>query len=255
MKKITLLLITTISIYYFVSCSKSDSPTPQLPPPTITSFTPTTDTVGGQLIITGTNFSTAASDNVVKINGVLATVNFATATQLAVTIPSGVSGSCSITVTIADQTVTSASNVNIISSNQLLILGKWVYASWNGYDSVFVNRIVTHYHGSNPDSNYNYLIFTDSVVYYFHQTWGYGQSGAFYRDTVNYTIWDNNILLSYPSGTNNYSGTPFTYPAYQDTMTITSLTANSFTLSRNYHFKHFFDNTREVKQSIDSLMR
>ena len=36
---------------------------------------------------------------------------------------------------------------------------------------------------------------------------------------------------------------------------IKSLTENNFTLTRNYHFKHFVTNTGEIKYSIDSLIR
>lgn len=161
-----------------------------------------------------------------------------------------------ITITIAGQTATSASNLNIVSPNQLLILGKWVYAASNRYDSIYANRIVTRIDVSNLNTNTNYLAFTgDGKAYSFQQGWGLGHSGAFYRDTVNYTIFDKTVYLSYPAGTNYYGGTPFTYPAYQDTITIKSLTANSFALTRNYHFKHFSTNSGEVKLSIDSLIR
>ncbi|MDO7854309.1 IPT/TIG domain-containing protein [Hymenobacter convexus] len=57
------------------------------PPPTITSFTPTTGAVGGTVVITGTNFTGATQ---VTFNGTVAptfTVN--SATQITVTVPAG----------------------------------------------------------------------------------------------------------------------------------------------------------------------
>ncbi|MEN9001968.1 MAG: FG-GAP-like repeat-containing protein, partial [Flavobacteriales bacterium] len=60
--------------------------TPVLPP-TITSFSPRRAEVGDAVTITGTNFSTTASDNIVYFGGVKASVTSATATQLVVTVP------------------------------------------------------------------------------------------------------------------------------------------------------------------------
>ncbi|RTL47326.1 MAG: hypothetical protein EKK39_14510 [Sphingobacteriales bacterium] len=141
---------------------------------------------------------------------------------------------------------------------QKLVLGKWVYAHSNKYDSVFASGgFATHTQSSNLDSNHNYLLFTDSnILYSVQYGWGAGMSGTIYNDTVHYTIVGNNIFLSWPAGINMYAGpTTFTYPTYQDTIVIKSLTESSFTLTRNYHFKHFIVNSGEVKQSIDSLIR
>lgn len=93
MKKIVLFSMATLLSYYFVGCSKSNSNTLG-PMPTITGFTPKTDTVRGLLTITGNNFSAIPGNNIVKINGISASVNSATETQLVVTIPPGVAGSC-----------------------------------------------------------------------------------------------------------------------------------------------------------------
>ena len=57
--------------------------------PTITSFTPTYGPIGTSVTITGTNFNTAAANNVVWFGAVNATVSAATATQLTVTVPLG----------------------------------------------------------------------------------------------------------------------------------------------------------------------
>jgi gliding motility-associated-like protein len=57
--------------------------------PTITSFTPTSGPIGTTVEVTGTNFSTAASDNIVWFGAVRATVTTASATELTITIPAG----------------------------------------------------------------------------------------------------------------------------------------------------------------------
>ena len=57
--------------------------------PTINGFTPTSGSVGTSIIITGTNFSTTPTNNIVYFGAVKATVTAATATQLTVTVPSG----------------------------------------------------------------------------------------------------------------------------------------------------------------------
>jgi hypothetical protein len=55
--------------------------------------------------ITGTNFSTTTSDDIVSFNGAAATVSAATATQLTVTVPTG-AGTGVIKLTIGSNTIT-----------------------------------------------------------------------------------------------------------------------------------------------------
>jgi hypothetical protein len=55
--------------------------------------------------ITGTNFSTTTSDDIVMFNGTAATVSAATATQLTVTVPKG-AGTGAIKLTVATNTIT-----------------------------------------------------------------------------------------------------------------------------------------------------
>jgi 6-phosphogluconolactonase (cycloisomerase 2 family) len=57
--------------------------------PTITSFSPAFGPAGTTVTITGTNFSTTASSNIVWFGAAQATVSSATATQLIVTVPTG----------------------------------------------------------------------------------------------------------------------------------------------------------------------
>jgi len=80
--------------------------------PTISSFTPTfydTSTPLPTVTITGTNFSPTSADNVVKFNGVTATLTSATTTQLTMTLPSGAT-SGKITVVTHGLTATSATD-------------------------------------------------------------------------------------------------------------------------------------------------
>ncbi len=63
---------------------------PAQAPPTITSFTPTSAIPGSSVTITGTNFNTTASNNVVFFGSTRATVTAASANSLTVTVPVGV---------------------------------------------------------------------------------------------------------------------------------------------------------------------
>lgn len=57
--------------------------------PTITSFTPSSGSVGSSVTITGTNFSATPASNIVYFGSVKGTVTAATTTSLEVTVPSG----------------------------------------------------------------------------------------------------------------------------------------------------------------------
>lgn len=80
----------------------------------ITSFT-SSAAIGSSITITGTNFSTTASENTVTINGVVAVVTAATATSLTVTVPASASSGL-IAVTVAGVTVTSTSSFTVASA-------------------------------------------------------------------------------------------------------------------------------------------
>ncbi len=75
------------------------------PPPTITAISPTSDTAGAVITITGTNFNTTATADTVKFNGVAAVVQTATATTLTVLVPAtGTTGAVSVTTNGATAT-------------------------------------------------------------------------------------------------------------------------------------------------------
>jgi hypothetical protein len=71
--------------------------------PTISSFSPNSGPVGTTVTITGTNFSSTPSNNIVYFGGAKATVNTASATSLTVTVPIGATF-MPITVTANDLT-------------------------------------------------------------------------------------------------------------------------------------------------------
>jgi IPT/TIG domain len=83
--------------------------------PTITSFTPTSATVGTTVTITGTNFDTTPANNVVAFNGTSATVITSTATSITTTVPVGATTG-PLTVTVSGTTATGPSNF-IVCSN------------------------------------------------------------------------------------------------------------------------------------------
>lgn len=60
-----------------------------IPVPTITSFSPSSGIVGSSITITGTNFNSTTSNNIVFFGATKATVTAASTTSLTVTVPSG----------------------------------------------------------------------------------------------------------------------------------------------------------------------
>lgn len=59
--------------------------------PTITSLNPDNGEIGDEVIITGTEFSTVPAENLVKFNGLIATVSASTETTITTTVPAGAS--------------------------------------------------------------------------------------------------------------------------------------------------------------------
>lgn len=110
------LSVSSVIVPLISQCSKENatsSSTSSSSAPTITSFT-SSGSVGTSIVILGTNFSTTAASNTVKINGVTATVTAATATQLTVTVPTGATSGL-ITVTVNGVTATSTSSFTVTS--------------------------------------------------------------------------------------------------------------------------------------------
>jgi protocatechuate 3,4-dioxygenase beta subunit len=117
---------------FTVSTSSSSSPT-------ITSFTPTSGTVGSTVVITGTNFSTPPASNTVTVNGTVATVTNATATQLTVTVPSGATTTGKITVTVNSKIATATADFTVIAEGSTAP----TIASFTGSGAVGATIIIT----------------------------------------------------------------------------------------------------------------
>jgi hypothetical protein len=79
---------------------------------TITDFTPSTGSSVTYVLITGTNFNTNISNDVVSFNGVAATVRSATSTSLIVEVPTGATTG-KITITANNKTATSVSDFKV----------------------------------------------------------------------------------------------------------------------------------------------
>ena len=107
MKKVILSTLLVVSLGLFLaSCSKDDGPsTPTVATPTITNFNPTSGPVGTVVTINGTNFSTTASSNTVKIGTASATVTTATATRITAMVPQGATTGA-ISVSVGGKTAT-----------------------------------------------------------------------------------------------------------------------------------------------------
>jgi gliding motility-associated-like protein len=117
-----------------------------LPPPTITSFTPTSCPVGTTVTITGTNFTGATA---VKFNGTTATYTVVSATSITATVPVGAtSGTISVTnsvgtatsagsltVTIAPPVITSLTPNTAAPGDTVIIVG-------TGFDATASNNVV-----------------------------------------------------------------------------------------------------------------
>lgn len=92
----------------FTLATVADPPTA----PTITSFTPSSGIVGTSVTISGTNFSSTLSSNIVKFNGTTASLSSGNSTQLTATVPSGASTG-KISVTVGSNTATSSGDFTI----------------------------------------------------------------------------------------------------------------------------------------------
>ncbi|HEY5691897.1 MAG TPA: FG-GAP-like repeat-containing protein [Cyclobacteriaceae bacterium] len=84
-------------------------------PPTIASFTPSIGAIGTTVTITGTNFDTTPTNNIVKFNGTTATITGTnTAMSIVTTVPAGASTG-PITVQVGAQTANSATNFTVLA--------------------------------------------------------------------------------------------------------------------------------------------
>jgi gliding motility-associated-like protein len=83
--------------------------------PTITSFTPTSGSIGTTVTITGTNFDAIPANNMVAFNGTTAVVTASTATSITTTVPAGATTG-KISVTVGGNTATSITDFTVIGN-------------------------------------------------------------------------------------------------------------------------------------------
>ncbi|KAB7530639.1 hypothetical protein F8C76_03835 [Flagellimonas olearia] len=118
MKKAILMGLPIMSICLILSCGKDDGPTPDPEPQEveITSFSPTSGTVGTEVTINGKNFSSAKEENNVTFGSFKAPVVEASPTKLVVQVPTNaVTGK--ITVTVGSSSATSTTNFEVLVSS------------------------------------------------------------------------------------------------------------------------------------------
>ena len=120
-----------------------------VPPPVITSFSPTSAGFGATVTITGTGFDTTPGNNIVKFNGIQATITGTpTATSISVLVPAGaVTGS--ITVVVGGQTAASPTNFTLVLPPAITGfnpdhggVGTTVTLTGTGFDTTPANNIV-----------------------------------------------------------------------------------------------------------------
>ncbi len=120
-----------------VSCKKgSDDPVAE--GPMIANFNHFRS-IGEELTITGSHFGASASDNMVKVNGAIATILSASTSSLSIEVPTGAT-SGKISVTVAGQTTTSVDDLFIVASLTTLAgNGTAGYAEGTGTAAQFMN--------------------------------------------------------------------------------------------------------------------
>lgn len=114
--------------------------------PQITSLSVSNGIIGSSIQINGTNFHSTTAGNTVDFNGTVATVTAASPTQLTVTVPSGLSGSQNVRVTVGGQASNTSSfaitpNITSLSAGSGTI-GNTLQLNGTGFDPVAANNTV-----------------------------------------------------------------------------------------------------------------
>jgi len=97
---------------------------PLPPPPTITSFTPTSAIVGKEVTITGTNFGSTQATSTIKFGSTIATATSWSATQIVTAVPTLTVGNYTISVTTPGGTANSSSQFTVPVCNKPTIRKK-----------------------------------------------------------------------------------------------------------------------------------
>jgi CHRD domain/IPT/TIG domain len=106
-RKLQIVLLLASLGFLGFSCKEDE-----VPPPTITSFTPDNGVKAATVTITGTNFSATPANNIVKFNGTTAVVTASTATSITTTVPAG-SATGKISVDVGGQVAESSTNFRV----------------------------------------------------------------------------------------------------------------------------------------------
>jgi len=113
----------------------------------VTGFSPTSGEVGDTVTIQGTNFDATAANNTLACNGVTATVDSSTSTEIVTTVPSGATTG-KISVTVGGVTVTSSDSFSVVPTITEFLptngsVGTAVIITGTGFDSTAANNAVT----------------------------------------------------------------------------------------------------------------
>ncbi|PKN11610.1 MAG: hypothetical protein CVU69_11540 [Deltaproteobacteria bacterium HGW-Deltaproteobacteria-4] len=112
-------------------------------PPSITGFSPSEATVGTTVTITGTDFDTTTTYNVVTFNGEEATVSSCTSEKIVTTVPSGATTG-PISVTIDDVTGISDDDFGVIPRITS-------FSPTSGATSSYITIVGTGFTSTDPD--------------------------------------------------------------------------------------------------------
>jgi len=146
-------LIIVICISMFTSCSKTDvaktTPPPiTVNPPSITSITPLKALATSQISIYGSNFSKIIADNKVIVNGIAATVDSASTTEVVFTLPAN-STSGTIKLTSGNTTLTYSNTFSVISPD---LLSTFTTSGGSDFEHVAID-VNGNAYGDGDDSN------------------------------------------------------------------------------------------------------
>lgn len=169
------------------SCDQSSSanpPSSSAPssPPTISSFTPTTSSPGGEITIVGTNFPSSASQITAAINGVQMIVVSVSSTQLLVSIPPMAAVTAPIIVTAPAGTATSTGSFAVTST--------LFSVTWSGSQFVAVGYGASGIILTSPDG----VTWTSQVSGTTKQLYGIASSSSQYV-----TVGDFGTILTSPN--------------------------------------------------------
>ncbi|MBS1508151.1 MAG: IPT/TIG domain-containing protein [Bacteroidetes bacterium] len=117
-------------------------------PPSVTGITPTAGVAGTAVTIAGANFGTAATDAIVKFNGVQATITNLTSSSITATVPTAATTG-KVAVTVNGITVQSASDFTVIQpptitsvAPQSGIVGSTVTLSGSNFGAAVTDAVV-----------------------------------------------------------------------------------------------------------------